>query len=92
MYFCNVDYVADKLVAETTNMKTVWDIVYEIYDVEINATHFLDCTSMSRNTGETNRGFYNRLVGFVRQHLPKESKQVDRVRSPTERITFIGTS
>ena len=52
------DYVADKLVSETTCMKSVWDIIYEIYDVEINTTHFLDYASMSRSPGETYRGFF----------------------------------
>ena len=36
------DYVPDKLIAESTDLKSVWNIIYEIYDVEINTTHFLD--------------------------------------------------
>ena len=64
------DYVTEKLNAETKDMDSVWRIVYEIYDTEINTVNFLDFATMSRNIGETYRNYYNRLVGFVRQHLP----------------------
>ena len=85
------DYVADKLVSETTNLQSAFDIIYEIYDVEINTTHFLDYASMVRNPQETYRGYYNRLVGFVRQHLPREQFTAEGVQSPARGETlFIG--
>ena len=77
------DYVASKLCTETTDMKSVWQIIYEIYDLEITTTNFLDYASMTRNQDESYRGFYNRLVGFVRQHLPQTSYEADGVKSPT---------
>ena len=43
------DYVSDKLLTETTSLESVWDVIYEIYDVEINSTHFLDYVNMTRN-------------------------------------------
>ena len=76
------DYVVDKLTTEATNLQTVWDIIYEIYDVEINTTHFLDYASMAKEPQETYRGFYNRLVGFVRQHLPKHKMEAEGVKCP----------
>ena len=36
------DYIADKLNAESSNMRTVWAIIYEVYDAEISTTHYLD--------------------------------------------------
>ena len=42
------DYVSDKLNAESTRLQSAWDIIYEIYDVEINTTHFLDYAAMSK--------------------------------------------
>ena len=76
------DYVSEKLNLETTNLQSVWDIIYEIYDAEINTTHFLDYASMSRDPQETYRGYFNRLVGFVRQHLPREAIESEGVRCP----------
>ena len=77
------DYVSEKLLSEATSMKTTWNIIYEIYDVEINTTHFLDYATMARNPGESYRGFFNRLVGFVRQHLPTDQINAEGVQSPT---------
>ena len=76
------DYVADKLRNESRNIQTVWDIIYEIYDAELTTTNYLDYGSMTRETGETYRSFYNRLVGFVRQHLPVDTVQAEGVVSP----------
>ena len=74
------DYVPEKLLAESTDLKSVWDIIYEIYDVEINTTHFLDYASMTREPNETYRGFFNRIVGFVRQHLPSQKFEAEGVK------------
>ena len=76
------DYVSDKLINETTNMDSVWSVIYEIYDAELDASHFLDYASMTRETGETYRNFYNRLVGFTRQHLPKNRVTAEGIVSP----------
>ena len=76
------DYVASKLCNETTDMKSVWQVIYEIYDLEITTTNFLDYATMTKNQDESYRGFYNRLVGFVRQHLPQITYEADGVRSP----------
>ena len=76
------DYVADKLCSETTSLKSVWQVIYEIYDLEISTTNFLDYATMCKNQDESYRGFYNRLVGFVRQHLPQDAYESDGVRSP----------
>ena len=76
------DYVAEKLNSETTNLDTAWEIIYEIYDAEIDATTYLDYASMTKLPEETYRNFYNRLVGFVRQHLPKKEIKAEGAKSP----------
>ena len=75
--FLPFDYVAAKLCSETTNMKTVWQVIYEIYDLEITTSNFLDYATMTKTQDESYRGFYNRLVGFVRQHLPQTVYESD---------------
>ena len=76
------DYVPEKLLQETSNMTTVWSIIYEIYDVELTTSHYLDYATMSRNPQETYRNYYNRLVGFVRQHLPQNRIEAEGIQSP----------
>ena len=74
------DYVFEKLQAETTSLQSAWDILYEIYDVEVNTTHFLDYATMAKEPQETYRGYFNRLVGFVRQHLPRAKFEAEGVK------------
>ena len=76
------DYVSDKINSESTSLATAWNIIYEIYDAEIDTTTYLDYALMSKNPEETYRGFYNRLVGFVRQHLPQQRVEAEGVHSP----------
>ena len=76
------DYVSDKLNNESTSLATAWNIIYEIYDAEIDTTTYLDYALMTKNPEETYRGFFNRLVGFVRQHLPQQQVEAEGVSSP----------
>ena len=68
--FLPFDYIGDKLKAESTNIDSAWELIYEVYDAELTTTNFLDYATMTRNENETYRSYFNRLVGFVRQHLP----------------------
>ena len=68
--FLPFDYVSEKLKAESTGIQSVWDILYELYDVELCTSNFMDYALMKREPEETYRSFFNRLVGFMRQHLP----------------------
>ena len=81
--FLPFDYVGEKLKAESSSIKSVWDILYELYDVELNTTNFMDYALMKREPEETYRSFYNRLVGFMRQHLPTEAVSVEGISAPT---------
>ena len=76
------DYVSDKLKNESTNIETVWDIIYEIYDAEITTTTYLDYALMAKDPDESYRNYFNRLVGFVRQHLPKKVVTAEGVQCP----------
>ena len=76
------DYVSEKLRAESRSIKSVWELLYELYDAEISTTNYLDYANMYKDPDETYRSFYNRLVGFVRQHLPKLPVEVEGVVVP----------
>ena len=77
-----LDYVSEKILAESRDMESVWSIIYELYDAELNTSNYLDYASMTRDAGETYRNYFNRLVGFTRQHLPKTSISVEGISSP----------
>ena len=76
------DYVSEKLQAETTCIQSVWDLIYELYDAEISTSNFLDYATMEKHPDETYRAYYNRLVGFMRQHLPKTEFHVEGITAP----------
>ena len=76
------DYVADKLITETSSLDSAWEIIYEIYDAEIDTSTYLDYATMMKTPQETYRNYYNRLVGFVRQHLPKTEIKAEGATSP----------
>ena len=79
--FCPFDYVGEKLKNETTNIKSVWDVLYEIYDLELTTSNFLDYALMTKEPEESYRSYYNRLVGFVRQHLPTTEIKAEGISS-----------
>ena len=89
--YCPFDYVGEKLKNETTNIKSVWEVLYEIYDLEITTTNFLDYALMRRQPEESYRGYFNRLVGFVRQHLPTTEIKVEGISSSSEGDTLTVT-
>ena len=63
------DYVTGKCMKETKNIGDVWKVIYEIYDAEITPASFLNYISLKKEPAETHRNFWNRLVGYVDQHL-----------------------
>ena len=65
------DYVSSKLRGETTCIEDVWRIIYDIYDAEVSPRSFLDYVALKKEPEETYRNFWNRLVGYVSQHLAK---------------------
>ena len=86
--FLPFDYIGEKLKQESTDISSAWSIIYEVYDAELTTTNFLDYATMEKNPEETYRGFFNRLVGFVRQHLPSEAFTAEGVSCPTNGETL----
>ena len=81
--YATFDYVGEKLRAESTSISTVWEILYELYNAEIPTTNYFDYAIMRREPTEFYCAYFNRLVGFVRQHLPSKSYDAESVISPT---------
>ena len=79
--YCPFDYMGEKLKNESTSIQSAWDILYEIYDLEITTSNFLDYALMRKEPDESYRNYFNRLVGFVRQHLPKTEIKAEGITS-----------
>ena len=77
--FLPFDYISEKLKTESTDIASVWDIIYEVYDAELTTSNFLDYGSMTKLEDETYRSYFNRLVGFIRQHLPNKSYEAEGI-------------
>ena len=68
-------YLTDKIVSGTKNWTEVWEVIYEHYGVQVSSETFLDFESLNKQTDETHRQFYERLLQHVKQHLaPKDAK------------------
>ena len=69
-------YLTDKIVSGTKNWKDVWEVIYEHYGVQVTNGTFMDFESLNKQTDETHRQFYERLLQHVKQHLAPEGAKV----------------
>ena len=53
-------YLTEKIVTGSNNLKNVWDTIYDHYGANITSESLLDYVSISRNSGETYRQFFDR--------------------------------
>ena len=74
-------YLTEKIVTGSNNLKNVWDTIYDHYGVNITSESLLDYVSISRNSGETYRQFFDRLLSHARLHLPAANILVDGINS-----------
>ena len=72
-------YLTTKLLKNTTNWTDVWNIIREHYGVQVSGESLLDFEEMYKNTGETHRQFYERLLEHARQHLAPANVKVEEV-------------
>ena len=55
-------YLTEKILKTTKGWNDVWQVIYEHYGVQITSETLLDFEELHKNTGETHRQFYERLV------------------------------
>ena len=72
-------YLTQKLLEETTCLQDCWNIIYEHYNVQVTPETLLDFESLSKNSLENYRQFYERLVQHVRLHLAPRGAKVENV-------------
>ena len=72
-------YLTDKLLKNTKNWSDVWTTIHEHYGVQVSSETFLDFEDFYKQTGETHRQFYERLLQHARQHLAPANTKVEEV-------------
>ena len=75
-------YLTEKLTKTATSLQNAFDIIAEHYNVNPTQETFLDFESLSLETGESYRQFFERLVGHARQHFPPAGSAVDNIQVP----------
>ena len=72
-------YLTDKLLKNTKNWSDVWAIIHEHYGVQVSSETLLDFEDLCKQTGETHRQFYERLLQHARHHLAPANVKVEEV-------------
>ena len=72
-------YLTDKIVRNTKNWRDVWNVIHDHYGVQVTSESLLDFESMYKQTGETHRQFYERLLQHVKQHLAPAGVKVEQL-------------
>lgn len=76
-------YLTDKILKATKNWTDVWNVIHDHYGVQVTSETLLDFESLQKQTGETHRQFYERLLQHVRQHLAPAGVKVEQIETGT---------
>ena len=72
-------YLTDKILKNTKNWNTVWEIVYEHYGVQVTGETMLDFEDLVKQGGESYRQFFERLLQHSKQHLAPAGVKVEQI-------------
>ena len=62
-------YLTDKLVTTTTSFENAFAVIEEHFGLQATQESLLDLESLNKQSGESYRQFYERLLAHVRQHM-----------------------
>ena len=74
-------YLTDKILKSTKGWKDVWNVIHDHYGVQVTSESLLDFESLQKQTGETHRQFFERLLQHARQHLAPADVKVEQIRN-----------
>ena len=75
-------YITEKLVSTTTSFENAFEVIEEHFGLQATQESLMDLESLSKESGESYRQFYERLMAHVRQHLLKTVVTVDGATVP----------
>ena len=80
-------YVTESLVSGTTSIKDVWGVIEGLYGAEITPASFLSLNNFKRETEESHKQFYERLVDHCRQHLVSDDIKIEGRATASDKLT-----
>ena len=80
-------YVTESLVSGTTSIKDVWAVIEGLYGAEITPASFLTLSNFKRETEESYKQFYERLVDHCRQHLVTDDIKIEGRATASDKLT-----
>ena len=76
--------MTEKITTSSTSLQNAFDTIAEHYNVNPTQETFLEFESLSMETGESYRQFYERLCGHARQHFAAAGSVVDNITVPRD--------
>ena len=83
-------YITENLVSGTMGILDVWSTIEDLYGAEISANSFLEINNFRRETEETYKQFFERLVDHCRQHLVKDDVKIEGRATVGDKLTVLG--
>ena len=82
-------YITESLVSGTKGILEVWSTIEDLYGAEISASSFLAINDFRRETEETYKQFFERLVDHCRQHLVKDDVKIEGRATVSDKLTIL---
>lgn len=70
-------YITETLVSGTRGILDVWGAIEDLYGAEISASSFLQINDFRRETEETYKQLYERMLDHCRQHLVADTVKIE---------------
>ena len=82
-------YITESLVSGTKGILDVWSTIEDLYGAEISASSFLALNDFRKETEETYKQFFERLVDHCRQHLVKDDIKIEGRATGSDKLTIL---
>ena len=80
--FFKYPYFNHLIKERSTNMKSIYDILKDIYNIETNTTSFMSIAKVTKAKSESYAVFYARIVYLVQSNLAPAGKTVQYIATP----------
>ena len=82
-------YVTESLVSGTTSIKEVRAVIEGLYGAQVTPASFLQLNSFKKETEESHKQFFERLVDHCRQHLVRDEVKIEGRATASDKLTCL---
>ena len=82
-------YITETLVSGTRGILDVWGAIEDLYGAEISASSFLQINDFRRETEETYKQLYERMLDHCRQHLVADTVKIEGRATVSDKLTVL---